>query len=126
MENTEPIEKPSWIGRLLDLIQDHAQLAGLEWHFERNQTVQKMGRLAGAVFCAVMGWLFLQLLSILFLIHLGVPLYGICLIFMGIYFSASYGLFKKYSYRSPAWGVPFQGSREELSRSLHWIRQHFS
>jgi len=112
--------------RFLNLVEDHVELAHLEYRYESSQTWRKLGFSALAAFCAVTAIAFFQIAMIIGLVKAGVPLYALCLLFGGLYSGGAAWIYMRYGNRDKRVGEPFQGSREELARSFQWIHHLLS
>ena len=114
------------LNQVVDLIKDHIELAHLECSYEKAQSGRRLGVGALIAFCGLCSFLFIQLAAIIGLLKLGIPLYGVCLGFGALYALVGTWIYRRFGHRDSRAGEPFQGSREELLRSLQWIQQLLS
>jgi len=112
--------------RVLSLLEDHVELAHLEYRFESDQARREAAFCGAAVLCAFLGFTFLQIALIIGLLRIGIPLYVLCLFFSVFYGCAGVFIYHRYGKRDPRVGEPFQGTREEAGKSLRWIHQLLS
>jgi len=114
------------LNQVLDLVEDHIELAHLEYRYEKDESWRRLGIGALVSFCALSAFLFIQIAVILALRKAGLPLYAICLLFAALYAASAVWIHQRFNKRNPAAGEPFQGSREELTRSFQWIHRLLS
>ena len=123
--NGNGIESSSVIQRIVTLLEDHIKLGALECRYESNQARRRIGAIIlGAVF-GLTAFVFLQIVAVHGLLHLGLPLWVVCLFGTAFYGLLSVFIYRRWGRRNPRAGLPFQASGEELKRSLQWIRQTF-
>jgi uncharacterized membrane protein YqjE len=123
-ENGE--SQKSVTGEVLSLLEDHMELASLEWEYEKAQSMRRLGALAGAALLVVTAFAFLQVAIVQGLVAFGLSLPVASLVLAGVYGIAAAGLMATSGRRDPRAGEPFQGTRAEIKRNLRWIRQIFS
>ena len=126
LTKTNGQETPALLPQILNLIEDHIELAHLEYRYEKTQSWRQLGVGALTAFCALSAFLFIQVAAILGLVRAGVPLYAICLGLGVVYTVCGFIFYRRFGHRDPRAGEPFQGSREELTRSLQWIQHLLS
>ncbi len=117
---------PSLPNRLLDLVDDHIELAELETRYELKKGHKRLEALL-AVGLGIAATFVLVLVSLLdALMRAGVPIYASGLILALLVGGASYAIYHHHGQRDAEAGEAFSGSRQELRRTLQWIRQHLS
>ena len=107
------------------LLNDHRELAALEWAFEKQEGRR---RFLGIGFGSVLlfsSFLFFQFPLIGWMTGRGWSLEAIGLILGGLYFVSGALIVWIFGRRRSGVGPPFQGSLIELTRSLHWIEKRF-
>ena len=118
--------KKSLVGEAFELIDDHLELASLEWEYEKAQSLRRLGGLAGVAVMVLSAFALLQVAAVYGLVHFGLSVGFACLALAGVYVAIAVFLFWKFGRRDPRAGEPFQGTRQELHYNLKWIRQFFS
>jgi uncharacterized membrane protein YqjE len=118
--------KKSITGEVLSLLEDHMELASLEWEYEKAQSKRRLGALAGIALLSVSAFAFLQIAIVAGLVALGLTLPIASLVLAGAYLILSAILFSTLGKRDKQAGEPFQGTRQEIRRNIKWIRQIFS
>ena len=126
MTGSNGSQKPSFVRNLIGLVEDHVELASLELNYAKQEGRRRLiGLAVGAVF-ALCAFLFLQVALMFGLMALGLTAGIACLILGGVYAAVALGVMAKYGRSDPETRDVFQGSRQELGRSLKWIEKHFS
>jgi uncharacterized membrane protein YqjE len=123
-ENGE--SKRSLTGEVLSLLEDHMELASLEWQYEKARSKRCLAALAGAALLIVTGFAFLQVAIVQGLVSLGLSLPIACVVLASVYGIAAGILISTMGRRDPRVGEPFQGTQQEIKRNLRWIRQIFA
>ena len=119
-------EKGPSTGRvLLELAKDHLQLASLEWEFERRKWWRRLLVRGGGATILASAYLFFHLALVVALHDYGLTWVTIGVSVGFVYALVGSALFWGLGRREPAAGEPFEGSREELRRSYHWIERLF-
>ena len=114
------------LNHVLELVEDHVELAHLEYRYERDQSWRRLAVGAITAVCVLGSCLFFQIALLLGLMKAGIPLYVLCLFFGVVYAGASALIYRRFGKRDPRLGESFQGTREEFTRSLQWIHRLFS
>ncbi len=121
--STEP--KRTVASDVIGLIEDHIELASLEWEYEKAQGVRRVVGLAVGAIAALCAFAFLQIAIVSALIRAGLPVWGAALALTVVYGGVAAGCFTKFCKRSNKAGEPFQGTRAEIRKNLRWIQQFF-
>jgi uncharacterized membrane protein YqjE len=116
----------SFSKRILDLIEDHLDLAQLEWRYESETGRRRLGGLALAALSAFAALIMIHLMLIDLLHRWGMPLYGIGLLLAVLWSGVAWYAYQRFARRAPDVGTPFQATREELRNTLRWTRQNLS
>ena len=74
------IEAPSFSKRALEILEDHMELAQLEFQYESEVGRRRFGMLLVSALCLISAFVFIQVAIVHGLMYLGLPLYGACLI----------------------------------------------
>ena len=119
-------EAPALRRDILGLLEDHLDLGHLEWQYESEVGRRRLLVLALAALCLVSAFTFVQILLTLTLLHWGLSLYGACLFLATFWASVGVFMYRTYGRRDPRVPEPFEGTRQELRRSLQWIQKHIS
>ena len=119
-------EAPSPGGRMLELLDNHLELAQVECQYESAVARRRLGVAALATLCLVSAFAFIQIVLTVALMSCGLPLYATCLVLALFWSIAGIVLYWMYGQRDARAGEPFEGTRQEMSRSLQWIRKHIS
>ena len=114
------------LNHIVNLIEGHLQLAHLEFRYEHDQSRRRFWVLGLVILCGLWAFLFLHIALLIGLAKAGLPLYAICLFLGGVYAGAGALIYRRFGIRETRAGEPFQGSRDELNRSLKWIHQLLS
>jgi uncharacterized membrane protein YqjE len=118
--------KKSITGEVLSLLEDHMELASLEWEYEKTQTKRRLGALAVIALLAMSAFAFLQIAIVYGLVALGLTFPLASLVLAGTYLIIAAILCSTMGKRDKRAGEPFQGTRQEIRRNIKWIRQIFS
>lgn len=122
---TETEGQPSFLrSRLIDLVDEHLALLSLESRFEADQAAKRLTVLIGAAACVLLSLIGLQVGMILALARAGFSMDLLCAGLGVLWGIGGYLLYRYGALRDPRIGGPFEGSRQEFSRSLQWIRKH--
>ena len=124
--NGNGIESSSVIQRITELLEDHIELGTLECRYESSQARRRIFAIILGVVFGLTAFVFLQIAAVHALLHLGLPLWAVCLVLAAIYGVSSAIVYRRWGRRDTRAGPPFQASSEEIKRSLQWIRQHLS
>jgi len=119
-------EAPSLRHEILSLLEDHLELGQLEYRYESAVGRRRLWVLALAVLCLVSAFVFIQIVLTMALRHWGFPLYAACLALAFVWATAGVLIYQKFGQRDPRVPGPFEGTRQELRRSLQWIQKHIS
>jgi hypothetical protein len=114
------------VSQAIRLAQGHWRLGLLESRYELVQGGRRVAAALAAVVAAATGYVILQIALVRGLMAVGLPLGAACLLLAAAYLGAAWGLVSLGARRNPAAGRPYQGSRDELQRSMAWIHQRFS
>ncbi len=114
-------------GKLLwGLLKDHGELAALEWEYGKKQWWRRFLSKVGGAILFFSSFTFLNVASVSALMHQGLALYWIGLIFAGFYFVAGMTLLKWMAHKKKDESSLLEESRSEIKRSVAWIEKHFS
>lgn len=110
---------------LINLLDDHAKLALLEWRYENERFLKRACVIAAGVVLALTAYCFLQIAVVeslrnsgWSLIHISIGLAIVNGVLGGL-------LISKLGHRDPRAGRPFQGTVEEWDKNLKWIQRFF-
>jgi hypothetical protein len=131
--NAETIERPVEtsseplfiLKQMRDVLGAHVDLVALESRYEWDYWRRLVVVLAICGLLAFSVYILLNIVVLSALVHAGLPLWGACLILIGVYAAAAAFLFFGTVKRDPRAGAPFQGSLAEWQRSLAWIQKRF-
>ena len=119
-------EAPSVRRHILGLLEDHLELAQLECRYESERARRRLITLALAALCFVSAFVFMQIVLTRALMQRGWSLSGACLA-LGVLWSVVGGwIYLKAGRRDPRVPEAFEGTRQELRRSLQWMQKHIS
>ncbi len=118
--------RKSVIGEFIGLLEDQMDLASLEWQYEKELNVRRLGALIAAAVLGFAAFIILQFALVMGIAALGVPVGWACVILAGVYILIAGLLLFKFARRDPRMGEPFQGTRQEIRKNLRWIEQLFS
>jgi uncharacterized membrane protein YqjE len=119
-------EAPSLRQRILGLLDDHLELAQLECRYESEAGRRRLIALAFVALCLVSAFVFMQIVLTRTLLHRGWSLSGACLALALFWSAAGLGIYLKAGRRDPRVPEAFEGTRQELRRSLQWMQKHIS
>jgi len=113
------------VDQAIQLAEDHLRLVRLECLYESAQSKRRLGFFGLAVLCALGAYIYTQIAIISALARAGIPVYISSIAFAFLHAALGLYLYQKGG-RNPAAGEPFEGSHQELKRSLQWIHQLLS
>ena len=116
----------SFLSHLITILQDHLELAELEWKYERGQVQRRIAAWAIAALLILVAVVLLQIALISALMSQGLSLGVVCLTLTVVYGVIAGGIAFLFGRRDPKAGDPFQGTKQELLRNLQWIQKLFS
>ncbi len=122
--NTTEAAAPSTGKRFFDLARDHVKLASLEWQYEKQNWRRRLlvrGGGAALLFC---GFVFLQIAIIGGLLAVGMKIGWIGLLLFAVYTVSGVAMIKFFGKRDKIVGDAFQGTIEEIKRSVNWIEKN--
>jgi uncharacterized membrane protein YqjE len=124
--HTTPTEPKRTFARdVFGLLEDHLELASLEWEYEKAQGIRRIiGLTIGAV-AGLCAFIFLQVAIVTVLIRAGMPVWGAAVLLTGLYGVVAVICFKVFGKRPAKAGEPFQGTKTEIRKNLRWIQQFF-
>jgi len=112
--------------QLFAVLEDHLELAALEWDYEKKQSSRRFSAILAAGALVISAFVLLNIALVRALAAFGGSLGWVC-VGLGVLYVLAGVLFYRYGgLRDPRVGEPFQGTRQELNRSLEWIQKHFS
>lgn len=119
-------KKPGLISDMVGLLNDQADLAALELHYETAQATRRLVALilAGLFALASFGILQLMILNILIQFRLSWLAASALLVVLDAIVAVL--IFKFVGLRDPRAGRPFEGTRRESKETLQWIQKLFS
>ncbi len=126
MSDQETKDKPSVIGELIGVLQDHWDLFLLELGFESRQAARRLWAIVVAVAFLGLALALLQVALLSALRAAGLSLTAACLWMGGGYAVLGLLILAIWGRRDRRAGGPFDGTRREVGRSLQWIRKLFS
>jgi len=116
-----PIEQ-HWFG----LVEDHLELAKLEFRYEAAADKRRLRAVAGSWASGFLALLSIQAALMAALWRVGVALYWSGAGFGLMWSLVTIGVYRYGGIRDPKVGAPFEGTRAELRKSWKWIRQNIS
>jgi uncharacterized membrane protein YqjE len=120
-------EDMSLTGQILGLVEDHAELASLEWRYEKAALRKALVFRGIAAILFLTAYALLQVALVRWLIMASKVSPAWVYAGVGfIYTIIGMILFFRFGKRDPAVDEPFQGTRQELRKNLQWIQRHFS
>ena len=119
-------EAPSLVRHILELLENHLELVQLECRYESGVGRRRLYMTTLAALCLVSAFVFVQIVLFLALVKWGLPFYAACLALALFWATCGILIYQKYGQRDPRVREPFEGTRQELSKSLQWIQKHIS
>jgi len=111
---------------VINLVEDHARLASLEWRYEKTHILRKVCSIAAAALLTLTAYVLAQVALFWEVFRLWRSVVGVSLGLAAINAGSAallvWGLFRK----DPRAGKPFQGTTEEWKETTLWIRELFS
>jgi uncharacterized membrane protein YqjE len=126
METNGHTTKPSFLREALGMLEDHAELASLEWRYERSQAIRRLVAVAIATGLAFGAFLLLLIATVYGLVSLGLNVGWVALGLGVLCAIASAIIVQTVGQRDPRAGRPFEGTRRQAHESIEWIQKLFS
>lgn len=112
-------------GEIARLLSRHIDLARLELQLEVQEAFRRCRLFLMAVLLFLVGFCFLQIAILMGLVHIGVPAWAASILLGLLYIVGAVFLVVRLSRRNPSLGRAFEGTQQELERSLEWISKRF-
>ena len=112
--------------QLFAVLEDHLELAGLEWAYEKKQSARRLVAVLGSAILGIGAFVLFNVALVRALMVVGGSVERVCIGLGLVYGITGVLLYRYVGRRDPRVGEPFKGTREELNRNLEWIQKHFS
>jgi hypothetical protein len=107
----------------LDLLKDHLDLALLEWEFEKQEGRRRLLILGGSIILISSSYVYFQIALIGWFLKMGFSWGSLGLILGFLFLAVGLAMIRFFGKRQEGLGRPFQESRIEFIRSIHWIEK---
>src|SRR5262245_25047427 len=110
--------KKTVVSDVVGLIEDHIELASLEWQFEKEQGTRRLMAVGAGLILGLCAFGFLQIAILGGLVGLGMPLWGAAVSLAVVYGGIAGVCLWRFGHRPAQAGEPFQGTRAEIRKNL--------
>jgi uncharacterized membrane protein YqjE len=107
----------------LDLLKDHLELASLEWGVEKKEGRRRLLILGAGTILITSSYVYFQIALIGWFLKMGFSWASLGLMLGFLFLAVGLSVIRFFGKRQEGLGQPFQGSRNELKRSIRWIEK---
>jgi uncharacterized membrane protein YqjE len=125
-DNGQSTKKKNVVGEVIGLVEDHLDLATLEWEYEKQQGARKLTAIAVAGVLILTAYVLVQFGLVHTLTRLGLSSDVACALLASVYVLLGGLILWQFARRDPRAGRPFQATCQEITKNLQWIQKLFS